>query len=324
MKSEFKDKTICFLGDSITASGGYVYDLRAYFSGKKEKCFVYNRGIGGNRAVMAPALMKDDVFSINPDYVVISFSANDVGIWLYDTHKETNTETLREREKRDREFYDSFEKIVKILLSEQIVPVLMTPYPANTFFKDKALAETLGDNSEKRDNIVSDFYCRDNMIALNNKFKVYAEKIKEISVKYNIGIIDVFADLSEKIHKTKGEGIFGKDGLHLTQKGHDFVAQSILEFLCCDDIAENFIMTKENDKIREIEQYERSVQFFRWGQYHPIYGEFTKEDIDKFVRNVLCDSKSEKWLINSAKNYIKYSDKLNELRKEIIIKTREL
>ena len=107
MKKEFVGKTIVLLGDSITEHGFYTYNLRSYFQGKEEKCYIFNRGTGGNRAVMAPYILSDEIRELKPDYIVISFGANDIGIWLYDARKVVSDKLLLERKLRDDEYYAS-------------------------------------------------------------------------------------------------------------------------------------------------------------------------------------------------------------------------
>ena len=95
MKQEFTGKTICLLGDSIMEHGFYTYYLRSYFENKKEKCFFFNRGVAGNRAIMAQYLLEDEVYFLNPDYVFICFGANDLGVWLYDSYLTVTLVCLR-------------------------------------------------------------------------------------------------------------------------------------------------------------------------------------------------------------------------------------
>ena len=105
MDTKFINKSICFLGDSITEHGHYLYDIRSYFHNKPEKVFVHNCGTGGNRAIMAQYILDKEIEVYNPDFVVISFGVNDMGVWLYDSNKTVTERLLEKRKARDDEYY---------------------------------------------------------------------------------------------------------------------------------------------------------------------------------------------------------------------------
>lgn len=56
-KQEFKNKKIVFLGDSGVADGRYIHNMRAYMHDKEDRCYLINRGIGGNRVDMIDCLI---------------------------------------------------------------------------------------------------------------------------------------------------------------------------------------------------------------------------------------------------------------------------
>ena len=61
MKKEFIGKKICFLGASNLSNGLYVYNIRSYMHNQKDRCYVFNRGTGGNRMDMAFDIIQEEI-----------------------------------------------------------------------------------------------------------------------------------------------------------------------------------------------------------------------------------------------------------------------
>ena len=137
MKKEFVGKKICFLGDSITNQGYYLYNLRSAFQGKEEKCHVFNRGVAGNRAIMAQHILDDEVFWLNPDYAIICFGGNDLGVWLYDSIKPVTDEVIAKRKARDDEYIKAHEILIEKFNEKGIKTVIMSPYAVNEFIVER-------------------------------------------------------------------------------------------------------------------------------------------------------------------------------------------
>jgi hypothetical protein len=164
MKEQFKNKTLCLLGDSIMEHGFYTYNIRSFYQGKKDKCFVFNRGVAGNRAIMAQHILDDEVFWLNPDYVFICFGANDLGVWLYDSKKQVTDELLTKRKIRDDEYIKAHEILIDKFSEKGIKTVIMSPYAVNSFIEEKDDVETVKDNDEKEDILKPSFYKRKTFI----------------------------------------------------------------------------------------------------------------------------------------------------------------
>ena len=320
MKSEFIEKTVCVLGASIVANGGFVYDLRSYFHSTKEKCCFYNRGIGGNRAIMASALAEDEVLSLNPDYAMICYGVNDVGIWLYDVNKKVTDEVLKERAERDVLFYQGYKQIAEKLLKRGVQPIVCSPFPPNKYFKNEAKVDTLGDNREKSDNVRSGFYCPQNLTALFEKLAEYSENLKKYANDAGLLFWDIFGAVAKKADGVSGEGVYEKDGIHISERGHALIAQAILEFMECENIPRSFEKSCENDAIKSAEERERAIQYFDWGMFHPLCNaKGTREEIVRISES----EKTEEWLKKFAAIYLAHGQEKDKIRKEIIRLTRE-
>ena len=314
MKKEFVGKTICLVGDSIMEHGHYTYNIRSYFQGKKEKCNVFNRGVAGNRAIMAQYLLEDEVFWMNPDYVAICFGANDMGVWLYDSFVPVTDELLARRKVRDDEYFLAYEILIDKFTERGIKPIVMSPYAVDSLIVESDAVYTVPDNDEKEDELKPSFYKRKTFENINQAFVGYAKKLKEIAERKGALYMDMFEKSYQAMLTEKG--LFGDDGTHYTEKGHDVLAKIILEFLGCDNIPETFIKTKENDEIFELEQLERSTGYLiRCTPLNPHFGVKTEEEKIAHIKSLL--NSDWPWGKLSAENYFKHYHEIPEMKKKI-------
>lgn len=322
MKKEFIGKTLVLLGDSITQHGYYTYNLRSYFQGKEEKCYIYNRGTGGNRAVMAPYILDDEIRELKPDYIFISFGANDLGIWLYDGRKVVSDKLLEERKKRDDEYFNSYAKIIDELKLRGIKPIVVSPFATDELLFEKDDIETVADNDEKANNIDANFYTKKTYRNINQALKFYAQTLKALAQEKGALYVPMFEKTYEKMLVTRG--LFNDDGLHYSHgEGHALLAKIFLEFLGCDDIPDTFAKTPENDQLEKLVQDERHAGFImRASPYNPMFGEFTEEQIDEAAKKRIEDG--IEWHRVVGECYFKYKGKMDELREEIKLRTEKL
>lgn len=320
MKKEFIGKTICFLGDSITSHGHYLYNLRSYFHNNNEKCFVYNRGTGGNRVIMSQYILDDEIKGMNPDYVVVGFGCNDLGIWLYDAKKEITSELLQKRKARDDEYLLGYRIILKMIKERGITPIVMSPFAVDQLLVEREDIETLADNNEKEDYIGPSFYKRKTFENINSALAGYAREIKKIAQELGALYIPMHEQTYKKMLTERG--MFGADGIHYTvDKGHAEIAKVVLEFLGCEQSFE-FERNEGNDKIFELEQIERRAGNIRRATpYNPMFGNFSEEQIRK-VAQELKDS-PEQWRKNIGEAYLAYNDKIPEIREQIFDLTKK-
>ena len=317
MKKEFIGRTICLVGDSIMEHGFYTYNIRSYFQGKEEKCFVFNRGVAGNRAIMAQYLLEDEVYFLNPDYAVICFGLNDMGIWLYDSFKELTPDLLERRKERDDEYILAHEILIDKLKERGISPVIMSPYAVNEFIAESDAIYT-ADNNEKEDEIKPSFYKRKTFYNINQGLKSYAQKLKDHAQRKGVIFFDMFEKTYQKMLAEQGKDMFFDDGQHYSKgKGHSFIAKSFLEFLGVENAPDNFTSTKENDEIFELEQLERSTGYLlRCYPLNEHFGKRTEQEKTKHIKSLL-DSDFE-WGRLSAENYFKHYNEIPEMKQKLI------
>ena len=318
MKKEFIGKTVCLLGDSIMEHGFYTYNLRAYFQGKEEKCFVFNRGVAGNRAIMAQYLLEDEVYFLNPDYVFICFGANDMGVWLYDSFKEVTPELLEKRKVRDDEYILAYEILIDKLLERGIMPVVMSPYAVNSFIKESDAVYTVPDNKEKEDILKPSFYKRKTFENINEGFKGYTKRLKDLAERKGVLFFDIFSKTYEKMLELEGKGMYFDDGCHYTKDfGHAVIARAFLEYFGVEDIPSTFPKTKENDEIFDLEQLERSTGYLlRCTPLNEHFGKKTEEEKLEYIKS--CLNSTFEWGRLAAENYFKHAHEIPEMKKKLI------
>lgn len=322
MKREYKNKTIAVIGDSVTQHGKHFYYMRSYFQHGKEKCYLYNRGTGGNRAVMFPYLFEEEIKELDADYVMISYAVNDMGVWLYDYIKPVTAELLEKRRARDEEYFASYKKAIEIVKEYGAIPIVLSPFAVDEFIIEKEGVETLADNDEKEDNLKPSFYTRATFRNLNQALKGYAERLKALAVETGAQYFPVFEKTYFQMRKQTG--MFKEDGIHYNfQTGYKFLTKIFLEYLGCEDIPQNFADTAENQEIERLEQLERQAGFIkRATPYNRYFGEFSEEEMLKNAKKIATETGG--WYADCAKLYLQYYQELPALRKKIRKLTEEL
>ena len=321
MLQKFKNKTIAVIGDSITESGKQFYYLRSYFQNSNDKCYFYNRGTCGNRAVMFPYLFDDEIKELKADYVMISYGVNDLGVWLYDNLKPVTSELLLKRKVRDDEYFDSIYKSIKVVKDYGATPIVLSPFAVNEFIIEKPYIETVADNDEKEDNLKPSFYTRATFKNINMALLGYANKLKEIAFNSGAEYFPAFERTYEEMLKqTK---MFSDDGVHYNASiGLKFIAKIMLEYIGCTNIPIEFCSTPENDEIERLEKLERDAGGITRGTpYNKYFGSFTEEEM---IINAQNSIKANGWGANRAKLYLKHYKELPLLRTKIKELTEKL
>ncbi len=321
MKEMFKNKTICFLGDSILAHGYYTYDMRSFIRTQKDKCVIYNRGIGGNRVDMTECLLNDEVFALKPDYCVFSFGANDLGIWLYDSFLEIDDKVLKDREVRFNNYKEGVKRTVRQLRENGVEPVIMTPYAKNQLLIEKPDIPTLGDNKEKATLIGPWFYKRKTFENINVALKEYCEWLEQFAKENDVTFFNIFDRLYN--YMLTVDGMFRDDGVHYNEKGSAYIAKCILEDLGYENVPVEFSKDSKNDEIFKFEQEERALCFVRFNEHNKIICDITDEQIKVKAESILSDPKTPNWMKAGYENYLKYYGKFSELTKKVQELTKE-
>ena len=199
-----KKTRILFFGDSITQAGvgpqGYITKLNQLLKDRNPDAQyeLVGTGIGGNKVYDLYLRMDSDVLEKNPDVVVIWVGVNDV--W----HKASyGTGTDPDK------FQRFYEAIIEKLQAKNIKVYLTTP---------STIGERI-DNSNQQD----------------GDLNLYSNIIRKLASTMNCGLIDLrkaFLEYNLKNNsENKESGILTTDGVHLNEKGNEFVAEKMFDIL---------------------------------------------------------------------------------------------
>ena len=312
MKDLFKDKTIVFLGDSIAEQGYFCYDVRVGLREVGERVRVFNRGVGGTRAVMAKHMLEEEVYPLKPDVVFISYGANDIGIWLYDAKKAETPELIEKRRARDEEYLASLREIILALKARGITPICQTPYPVNERLVEREDIDTIADNDEKEDYIGPSFYKRATFENINRGLAGYAERVRKMCRELEVEVVDVFSYM----HKASLEydGLFIDDGCHYTELGHAYIARCLLDFMGVERDGLDFKRYPDMDKARQLEELIRDIMMYRRATMLPesIWPKTTHEDVLASLKRLVGNK--DYWNAAKVPAVLESYEKIAELR----------
>ena len=199
-----KKTKVVFFGDSITELGvkrdprfvGYILKMDSMLkSEKKDGQFdLVGSGISGNKVYDLYLRMEEDVLAKKPDVVVIYVGVNDV--W-HKTSRGTGTDADK--------FEKFYQAIIKKLTDNNIKVMVCTP-------------AVVGEKSDMSNPLDGDL----------NK---YSNIIRDLAKKNNLPLID----LRKKIHEylstnnpqNKEKDILTYDGVHMNDKGNQFLADQM-------------------------------------------------------------------------------------------------
>lgn len=202
-------KKVIFFGDSITELGvkrtpksgtGYVLKLDSMLKAeKKEDQFeLIGSGISGNKVYDLYLRMEEDVLSKKPDIVFIYVGVNDV--W-HKTLLGTGTDADK--------FEKFYQAIISKLQSNNIQVVLVTP-------------AVVGERNDMSNPLDGD---------LNR----YSNIIRQLAKKNNLGLVDLrkkyFDYEKENNPGNVDREILTYDGVHMNDKGNQFLADAIWKVL---------------------------------------------------------------------------------------------
>jgi len=199
----FKDGDIvCFIGDSITAKDLCMSEVYQYLR-KKYKIKCYNCGVSGATATQAVNYLHSECLIHNPDYVVVMYGMNDLGLWLYwDSCQEENIE--EKRRERIELHKKNYEEIIKqcIDFGTKVIVCLPTPYDE--------LSESPAEVAHGYQNVLEE----------GARFHL------EIARKYGCPVVNYKDALKEEIGKRK---VISEDRIHPTEEGYHVMAQTFLK-----------------------------------------------------------------------------------------------
>ncbi len=290
-----KNSVVCCMGDSLTQHGYWIHDVHNYLSRKHrpDNIRFYNCGIGGNTLQKASYYLVDELLWAKPDYVIISFSFNDIGGSLYLNEGEKDPEILQQREDRLNTYRENL----------YICAQKLTELGIQVIFSTATIAAGI---LEQRNTY------RDIDVAYEKLRQIIRETAKKFDPNGD-NIFDLYDAFMAQYRKAHAAGVelFTEDCIHLNRAGHRLWAWLVLQELGYTDFAldetypvevkeEEFEHLREHNLMHQgawgyaneeqieldclnyrrfvLEQKLRSISYRKWGSYHPLEREQVKED----------------------------------------------
>ena len=292
------NEVICFLGDSLTASGFFVAECYQHIRKTRDvKC--YNCGIAGGKAAYASEYLYSYCLSRNPDTVVIMFGMNDIGFGYY---SKDYTNIDREKKKREaiEKHKECYEKVVRDCLNFGSSVIICTPLPYDEFDKDKT-----GEN----------LYCQ---AALDE----CAEFVSSLARKYSLPLADI-RSLMLPIIKAHPE-LMTQDRMHPTALGYHAMTQMFLKEIGEIEEADFSAPFRFEEWNHERYSVERRLKLIEFIDYVALYEKARDNKWNttekKLEARKIYDSEENKaaFLPMCCKYYIEHANERNTIFNELI------
>ena len=196
-----ENSTICFLGDSITADGRWIYELNEFFKENKRKIRLFNCGIAGGTVCETLNRLETDCFNFNPDTVVAMFGLNDI---IYPLYGDRYYFSYEERTKAIKDFEKGLDTLMLLMKQRGIDIILITPPPYGEWVESKA----------------------ENLYHANKGVALLLDIYKKASEVHGVPLVDVNSLFMKYIREDR---LINPDRLHPTAPGHHLIAQAFLK-----------------------------------------------------------------------------------------------
>ena len=247
-----------FYGDSITQQmiyTGYVMDYFALHYPESEITF-RNAGWSGDKAPLALIRLQRDVLSLKPDVVSMCFGMNDAA------YTEFNQE-------RFDTYMQSMAAIISELKKADVKVVLLTPGCVDP------------DKGVKFPPIYNDTLAR------------YADGVKELAVKENLPVYDIYRLMLDVQRKGKANDsgfTMIPDGIHPNEIGHTLMAFGLVNALGCSynasglevDAVKSTIIP-DRCSVKNLKLTADAVSFTRKDDSLPVYIDQSAEILGKIA-----------------------------------------
>ena len=235
-------KTICFLGDSITANG--TWEAEIFEKARHDKIRFYNCGVSGSNATSALERLYYMGLEKNPDMVSIMFGVNDNNCGYY-YNKEREPGQLEREKKEAEERFELYKNSMRTLCEKVKQAgaelVLCTPVPF--------------------DNVTPGEMEKDLSIPLDKAVPY----IKELAEEFGAKIVDFNGEMKKHMEK---ECIFKPDRVHPNDRGYRLMAEiwSNTMFdgkyaVCADD---EYVVCEKLAKRNELEHILHNVRLIEY------------------------------------------------------------
>jgi len=281
-------KTICFLGDSITAAG--IWESEIFEKARHDKIKFFNCGVPGDNATAALDRLYSTCLTHCPDMVSIMFGVNDNNCGYYYKKERTPEQLETERveaEERFERYCNSMRKLCELITDTGAELVLCTPVPF--------------------DNVTEGDMDRDLSIPLDRCIPVVLELAKEFGAK----VVDFNGEMKKYMAK---ECIFNADRVHPNDRGYRLMAQiwsaAMFDGKYATNADDELILCEKLMQRREIEVPMIQMWLVEYCFFHAMRmkkGATLSERISEAEKRLAAakeakDQKSEIWYTNYLAN----------------------
>lgn len=236
------DDVVCFVGNSITHGGAYHAFLHTYMATHfpETKLSFHNCGVSGDNSGGMLKRFEEDVQVHKPTHAFLMTGMNDMWSHLYQTNNPDSL-VIRERKRSMEMYYSNTEKLVQMMLENNIQPILLTP----TIYDETAKIELKS------------------LIGKNKALTSCAVHIQNLGEHYDCVVVDFNTMMNEvnlQGQKTDPEfTIVGKDRVHPGDPGHWLMAFEIMRTMFSShlsvstieiDAKSNKILKSQNCKVK--------------------------------------------------------------------------
>lgn len=299
-------KTICFLGDSITAAG--IWESEILEKARHDKMKFFNCGVPGDNATNALDRLYCTCLTHCPDMVSVMFGVNDNNCGYYYKKERTPEQLEAERieaEEKFKRYCNSMHKLCELITATGAELVLCTPVPF--------------------DNVTKGEMDRDFSTPLDGCVPVVLELAKEFGAK----VVDFNGEM--KLYMAR-ESIFKEDRVHPNDRGYRLMAQIWSKTLFNGKYAtnpnDNLVLCEKLTQRRNIEQTLTKLYLVEYCFFHKMWakdGATLSERIAEAEKRLATEKESNN---NVAMEwYSNYLDNINnkeKLENEYIRLTFEL
>lgn len=300
-----ENERICFLGDSITAMGGWIGEITDYLIEKHadKKILPFNCGVPGDNATNALQRIYCDCLGYFPKHVVVMFGMNDIRRDLY------KGDDKSDKNKEDRKFAlenykESVIKIVDILLDAGCNVILCSP--------------TLYDIWQDCKN--------ENLIECNEGLLACGKISSKIAEERNLEFVDFGAIFKHYMAEHVDRAIVNPDRVHPNDIGQHIMAETFLKTVGLLSPEKSLITEQhqENAERMEIEGKLRNISFIEWGPFLKIRSGWTESVFQRRAKIQEMRKENNDYFNFAIDLYEKYKNNIDFLRSDLIKQTINL
>lgn len=297
------NSVICFLGDSITASGLWESEIASYLAShhREKHLKLFTCGIGGDNSGSCLKRVYRDCLSFHPDYVVLMLGMNDINITLY---REDTDENLEQRMRNIEKHKENMTMLIDTILRNRVKLILCTPTICGTVPNHKP---EMGDFSPG--------------------LEACAEFAREQAAKHGCMLVDFNKALWD--YTNLQEPIIAEDCVHPTPYGYHIMAQVFMMQIGIKDTVDTEPYVETNRKNEERFQLERiitSIRFcelaMQWSGLEP--SSMTIEERKNWIRKNATVENASYWDPERTGVYLQAVDYRDDYMARLVQLTNDL